>query len=194
MTGNCSNCLMTYTEDGPKQYWAKEKCRSCYMNDYYKRERRKNKTEYGDSCVNCSLKFGSTNSKGHIVKESSRGYCHTCYGRLYRKNINYVCISCGCNMSRGSSKKKCSACRKKIKMKLVDRTTCEKIRLLLARYKRRLNSPVDDLILCDIYMTLHDENIQKWGLERYKKEDQVVMMLRSLKEFYDYSIVAYTFM
>lgn len=192
---NCVEC--GYLFDKVKPYHARGCCNACYQKGYL-RDKMPVKTtrEKQTHCDLCKSEYGTLNHKGRPVTKGANGLCKTCYSR--EKKPKKECDNCGNQMIAGSKTGLCAICKelkrategkrsykRKVKeLPLLDIHTCEQIRLLLNRYKRGINTLVDNFRVADIYMSMNETSLL---LDTLTEESQVVEMLRTLKSVYEYN-------
>ena len=173
----CSRCSVHYNEKKPRR--SRNMCGTCY-----------NKVRWfeslGNKCNICESDWSDD------VVHHRMGYCKGCSEILSKRPYIKVCIECHQHMKRKTQIGLCPICKKKhsTRPKVVERTLNDEQRALLSilfvRYKRRMNTLVDNFRVADIYADIFIIGDSFFtDTNTYKDISQIEVMLKSLKELYD---------
>ncbi len=162
--------------------------------------------EFGDSCVECKVKFEAKGSHSHNAK----GLCRMCYSKWMRIEGHSHCDVCGIKLPNRQAKPLCKICKLSINTGIIQNEQhrlskrskyqhtaysqrlelahtfsikeADEIRMLLIRYKWGLISELHKFIVVNHYINI-------WGnepsLDVFTPEEQVKFMLQRLKSYYD---------
>lgn len=203
---NCIDCGVIFSEEGTKRH-ALNRCQKCYSHEKYKNIKAfspRVKEEY-THCRTCELEFDTLNHKGRLIKKGSLGYCVSCYTKLYnnRKEKRH-CAKCN-NILVNTTRDICKPCyrikrdeflranpsarktesdKNKVKAEKVvlDYEQFELIRRLLTKFKLGQNTSVDMFRVADIYLDIFNYDV---FLDALSEKDQVIVMLKRLKDIWD---------
>lgn len=188
----CVSCNKTFGKNLP--YNAKDMCNPCYQMSYVRAKGRpKNKATH---CKVCELEFGTMGPKNKAIKKGARGYCKSCFHKENRPTT--ICSECNEQMLKPTTTQLCYLCRAKKgigrksrpqpappKPVYVEYENFELIRRLLVRYKLGMNNMVDDFRVVDVYLDIKEAPA---FLDTLNERHQIVEMLKTLKETFDYNV------
>ena len=199
-TESCLICNVNFLQaDGTDLYHAKDRCSSCYSKLIYERKqllKSPKKINLG-YCYKCKAEWGSINNKGREIKIFSGQLCSSCYNLEYKSNRTKICLICNEIILNKTTRNVCKRCFVPVKVKLSKKKEAElkkltyakeeleKLRLLLVRFNRNMNTYVDYYILVDLYMTLVCNEVHISKYENIDVKAQIVYMLKDLTELYD---------
>ena len=195
---HCVECLNHFGSN--LQYWAQDKCNRCYQRLYLAGKIKLVDTlkKKPTHCIECLLEFQSLNSRGRLVRRGQSGYCKSCYHKNNKPTT--ICKNCNMQMLKKTTTQLCHLCRiekgvvngsrvykqKKVNNPIeVHYENFETIRRLLVRYKLGINSPVDEFRVVDVYLDIKDAPA---FLDTLTERTQVIEMLKTLKETFDYNL------
>jgi hypothetical protein len=196
-------CLECEKNFGPElQYWAQDKCNRCYQRLYLAGKIKlldplKKKSTKPTHCIECNLEFLTLNERGRLVRRGQSGHCKSCFHKKNRPTT--ICKNCNTQMLKSTITGLCHLCRiekgvangsRTYKNKVnnpidVDYENYELIRRLLVRYKLGINSPVDEFRVVDFYLYIKEAPA---FLDTLTERIQVIEMLKTLKETFDYNL------
>ena len=196
----CVECLGEFGFN--LQYWAQDKCNRCYQRLYLagkitlvdsKRKKQLKPTH----CSDCLLEFGSLNLRGRLVRRGQAGNCKSCFHKKNKPTL--ICENCNVQLLKRTTTKLCHLCKiqrgidngsKAYKNKInkpieVQNQNFELIRRLMIRYKLGMNNQIDDFRVTHVYLEIKEAPA---FLDTLSERTQIIEMLKTLKETFDYNL------
>ena len=168
----------------------KNMCSKCYQK--YWRDKKYPKKEKMKNCLDCDIDLT-------LPKRVVKNLCIKCYDRRIKLSKKKPCKNCGNILTIGTSSGLCNSCKKVIepgrfsevyakkRIKdinniIIDKNQMIEIKLMFIKFKRGLWSDADVYRLVNIHLdTIGFKN----ELETLTPENQIIAILRDLKELYD---------
>ena len=185
----CVDCLKEFGTDA--SYCAQDKCSPCYQKSYNKKKIGRPKSKE-TKCINCELEFGTLDERNKPVRKGSKKMCKRCYTK--QNKPTKICKECGNEMLNLSVLSLCGVCklkrpvkrtRKSAEIPRIEYENFELIRRLLVRYKLGMNNQIDDFRVVDVYLDIKEAPA---FLDTLSERSQIVEMLKTLKETFDYNL------
>jgi len=175
--GSCIRCQSKFTEKSPLR--SRGMCGTCY-----------NKVRWLESFGNCCIICKQSWSDDVVHKRMGR--CVGCNEILSSRPLTSVCTECSVIMTRKTRIGLCPPCKKnkstrpkKVTAVLNDEQR-SLLRILFVRYKRSMNTLVDNFRVADIYADLFIVSDSFFtDTNTYKDVHQIEVMLKTLKKLYD---------
>ena len=197
---HCIECLGNFGYN--LQYWAQDKCNRCYQRLYLagkitlvdsKRKKQLKPTH----CIECKLEFQSLNSRGRLVRRGQAEHCKSCFHKKNKPVM--ICENCNAQLLKKTTTKLCHLCKiqrgidngsrvytnKINKPTEIERKDFELIRRLIIRYKLGMNNQIDDFRVVNIYLDIREAPA---FLDTLTERTQIIEMLKTLKETFDYNL------
>jgi RNA polymerase subunit RPABC4/transcription elongation factor Spt4 len=175
--GSCVRCQSEFTEKSPRR--SRGMCGTCY-----------NKVRWfeslGNKCNICESNFSDD------VVHHRMGHCKGCAEILSKRPYVKVCKECHSVMKRKTQIGLCPICKKKhsTRPKKVTAVLSDEqrslLRILFVRYKRHMNTLVDNFRVADVYADVFIVSDSFYNeTNTYKDLYQIEVMLKVLKKLYD---------
>lgn len=174
---NCRRCAAEFTEKKPRR--SRGMCGGCY-----------NKIRWLEVLGNCCNVCKETWSDDVVHKRMGR--CVGCNEILLSRPFISVCTECSVTMKRKTQIGLCPPCKKKKSIKpkkikpVLSDSQVRLLNILFVRYKRKMNTLVDNFRVADVYADLFIIGDSFFtDTNTYKDTTQIEVMLKTLKELYD---------